>query len=70
MQLRRRTSLATQPNRNHHCAAPGHALAAAARNVPIAPGVDSARAPLSEVIGGARRRSERLESGESPAEFA
>jgi len=70
LQIRRRAALITQSNRDHHRAAPGHALAAAARNVPLTPGVDPARAPMSEAVGGARRRGERAESGEGFEEFA
>jgi hypothetical protein len=55
MQLRRCATLATQSHRNHHRTTSSHALAAVARHVPIRLGIDPSIAPLSEVVGGARR---------------
>ena len=55
MQLRRRATLATQSDRDHHRTTSGDALAAAARNVSIRVGFDPSTSSLSEVVGGARR---------------
>jgi hypothetical protein len=70
MQLRRRAAIAAQSDRDHHRTTPSHALAAAARNVPISAGFNPALAPMSEVVGGARRRGKRTEIGESAAKPA